>query len=89
MNPDDLITAQEAAALLKCSLKTLYRLRKSGELKFTRPSWGSVRYRRGDVEALRKDQTGLKIICTHINHNSESGCGNPECWKHNPSTSGT
>ena len=52
---EELITRQEAAALLRISIRTLERWEQSGRLSPTRLSPGVVRYRRADVDRLIED----------------------------------
>jgi excisionase family DNA binding protein len=53
MNDDDeIITAQEAAEILRLHLKTVYRLIRTGEIPAQRLGPRSWRIKRGDVLAL-------------------------------------
>jgi excisionase family DNA binding protein len=51
-NDEVLITRQEAAHLLRISIRTLERWEQTGRLTPTRLSPGVVRYRKTDVERL-------------------------------------
>lgn len=49
---DEWLTGREAAELLKLTVRSIENHRAAGRLPFHKSATGSVRYRRGDVEAL-------------------------------------
>ena len=52
MNPDELLTRQQAARLLTVNVATIDRFRRSGVLPWFQVGLRAPRFKRGDVEAL-------------------------------------
>lgn len=52
LQPDDVLTAKEAANLLRVTVKTLERWEKAGKISATRLPGGHRRFSRAEVEAL-------------------------------------
>lgn len=54
-SPDDLLTAGEAAALLRCERRTVAAYRRLGTLKAVRYSARKYMFRRGEVERFKRE----------------------------------
>lgn len=53
------MSAAEVASTLNVSKVTIYRMAKSGSLRYTRPTRGTMRFSRRDVEAYLR-QVGIE-----------------------------
>lgn len=57
-SPDDLILIGEAAELLQCSIGTLRRWSRNGQVPYTVTPGGTRRFRRSDVLDLLQSKVG-------------------------------